>query len=121
MEGAWFPKEKDGSVGVYDAQFKPRPLPLRHITQKSKLQLVMKNSDMVKGLSCHFHLTNSDTGCKYLLRETEEGDGKSELCEVLKFTDDPRSWFIGNSVHAGETSFVTLHQNLILSLVQMVV
>ena len=26
---------------------------------------------------------------------------RNEICEVLKFSDEPRSWFIGNSVQTG--------------------
>lgn len=44
--------------------------------------------------------------CKYLLKEEpeEEGSGcrSSEICEILKFSDDPRSWFIGNTINTGE-------------------
>ena len=108
-------------MGVCDAQFKPRSLRFHHIAQKSKLWLVVSNGK-VKGLSCHINPSppNSGTGCKYLLREAEGGDGSSDLCEVLKFTDDPRSWFIGNSVHTGKMLVLLLHWNFIPNLVQMV-
>ena len=39
--------------------------------------------------------------CKYLLKE-ESGCQSSELCEIFKFSDDPRSWFIGNTINTGE-------------------
>lgn len=38
----------------------------------------------------------TDSARRYLLSRDE-----TEICEVLKFSDEPRSWFIGNSVQRG--------------------
>ena len=29
-------------------------------------------------------------------------DDSGDLCEILKFSDEPRSWFVDNSIQTGE-------------------
>ena len=41
---------------------------------------------------------------RYLLSKNE-----TDICEVLEFSDEPRSWFIGNSVQRG--TCVDMQQN----------
>ena len=59
-------------------------------------------------MALHLHILGAC--CKYLLREVEGEGGSSELCEILKFSDGPRSWFIGDSVHTGKISSQSLLQ-----------
>ena len=35
-------------------------------------------------------------------KRSGEGDGRGDLCEVIKFSDEPRSWFVDNSIQSGE-------------------
>ena len=45
---------------------------------------------------CVFWFTSAGSAKRYLLSK----DG-ANICEVLEFSDEPRSWFIGNSVQRG--------------------
>ena len=49
------------------------------------------------------NISNLYPGCsrRYLWRPASEIDDSGDLCEILKFSDEPRSWFVDNSIQTG--------------------
>lgn len=46
---------------------------------------------------------SSHLGCnrRYLWRPSGAVDDSGDLCEIVKFSDEPRSWFVNNSIQTG--------------------
>lgn len=51
--------------------------------------------------------TLAGEGRKYLLTYNEQSEGVEEICEIMQYSEKPRSWFVGETVQKGYYNFVT--------------
>ena len=50
--------------------------------------------------------TLAGEGRKYLLTYDEQNQGVEEICEIIQYSEKPRSWFVGETVQKGYYTFV---------------
>lgn len=62
----------------------------------------MLNALEVLRLVCFLNVT-VDASRRYLFKEVPLETCSGQICEILKFAEDPRSWFVGNTIQTGET------------------